>query len=138
MQKQEHLFVGRGASDVEICHAEALLALRIPEDYRWFLTEFGWGGAGSWELFGLGVDVPSFLDLVKITQSERSDMRPRLQRHLLPIMNDGGGNLYCLDTSMDAPSVVFWDHTQNEDQTPEIEATDFLTWLGELVGGFGK
>lgn len=82
--------VGKGASEAEIAVAEKTLGVPIQGDYRRFLLEFGWGGAESLELFGLGADVPRHLDLVEITLSERTEMHPRLPHHLLPLMNNGG------------------------------------------------
>ncbi len=105
--------------------------------YRQFLRRFGWGGVEDIELFGLGADVPSFLHLVVMTESERSEMSPALPTHLIPVMNDGGGNLYCLDSRGAAePPVVFWDHTAGEDQQPQQVAADFVAWLSEELGRF--
>jgi hypothetical protein len=92
------------------------------------------GGVGSFELFGLGSDVPSYLDLVAVTESERTEMRPALPAYLIPLMNDGGGNLYCLDSRReDEPAVIFWDHTAGEGQEPEAVAPDFISWLAERM-----
>src|SRR5882757_10057180 len=90
--------IGHGVVESEIVRAESRLQIRINGEYRTFLQTYGWGGVGSVEVFGLGSDVPQFLDLVRVTESERTEMHPRLAPHLLPVMNDGGGNLYCLDT----------------------------------------
>lgn len=124
---------GQGASEDEIVDAELQIGLCIHGDYRWFLREFGWGGVNTIEIYGLGQDVPAFLNLVTITLSERSEMIPRLRRTLLPIMNDGGGNLYCLDVDSVGPQVVFWDHEAGEDQIPSIVAGDFTSWLREKI-----
>jgi len=49
-------------------------------------------------------------------------------------MNDGGGNLYCVDTkSGTEPVVVFWDHNLDSDQEPEREAESFEEWLYEKL-----
>lgn len=93
------LEVGKGAPTAAIEAAEKALGIFIRGDYRRFLEHFGWGGVGGIEVYGLGDDVPRHLSLVNITRSERSEMFPRLRPELLPIMNDGAGNLYCLDTT---------------------------------------
>lgn len=124
---------GQGASEAEIAQAESALNLPIRGDYREFLRTFGWGGVGSHELYGLGQDVPEHLNLIAITQSERTEMLPRLNAHLLPIMNDGAGNLYCIDAAADCAPIVFWDHTLTADQIPERRASGFATWLGEIM-----
>lgn len=121
---------GRGATEQEIRDAESQLGLKIAGDYREFLRDFGWGGVQHLELYGLGGDVPYHLDLVEITTSERSETEVRLQNHLIPIMNDGGGNLYCLNIGEDEePKIVFWDHTGSSDQVLEIEGESFSAWL---------
>lgn len=122
---------GVGATEAQIREAEQLLGIPIAGGYRSFLSQFGWGGVEHLELYGLGVDTPDHLRLVRVTQSERSEMVPRLREQLLPVMNDGAGNLYCVDTSTTAaePPVVFWDHARDGGQRVEIEARDFASWL---------
>lgn len=129
--------VGLGATPDDIARAERQLGSRLPEGYRCFLREFGWGGVGHWELFGLGPDVPFHLDLVRTTLSERSDVTtPRMPAHLVAVMNDGSGSHYCLDvdrmTGGEAP-VVHWDHAQDESQEPMTVADDFASWLWERL-----
>jgi hypothetical protein len=126
--------LGEGATEEEIVSAEKALGIRIAGGYRQFLKQFGWGGVGHLELYGLGADVPAHLNLVIITRSERVEMQPALPHHLVPIMNDGGGNLYCIDThTMDEPTIVFWDHAAGTDQEPHVQAVDFSFWLNEQL-----
>ncbi len=87
------LTVGKGATEFEIQEAQRALDLLIQGDYRNFLLDFGWGGAGDFELYGLGSDVPPHLNLIAITHSERTEMRPPLRHELIPVMNDGGESL---------------------------------------------
>jgi len=108
----------------------------LPESYRRFLRDFGWVSIDGDEIFGLGADVPSHLDLVRITQSERTQFRPYLPPHLAPLLNDGAGNHYCLDTRRSSGKgrpVVFWNHEHElaEQQDPADETDDFVTWLSE-------
>lgn len=124
---------GTGAKEEDILHAERALGVQLKGEYRQFLRAFGWGGVGSFELYGLGDDVPNYLDLVTITRSERYQMRPRLPLHLIPIMNDGGGNLFCLDVRRDEPPIVLWDHERGEGQEAEQEASSFVEWLNSLL-----
>ena len=128
---------GSGNAPVEIENAEQVLGIRVAGSYRDFLRRFGWIGIGPTEIYGLGRDVPPYLDLVKMTLSERSEMSPTLAHRLLPFFNDGFGNLYCLDTS-NAPegenAVVFWNHELDTGQTPEFVSQSFAEWLaGELI-----
>lgn len=131
--QRETLTVGKGASELEVQEAQKALGLLIHGDYRSFLLDFGWGGVEGLELYGLGSDVPQFLNLITITHSERTEMHPPLRQELIPIMNDGGGNLYCLDTASVGPQVVLWDHEGGDAQIPTVEANDFSSWLAEFI-----
>jgi hypothetical protein len=133
MTKNELLTAGKGATELEIQEAQQRLGLLIQGDYRKFLLDFGWGGVGHLELYGLGADVPPFLNLITITHSERTEMSPPLKQELIPVMNDGGGNLYCLDSTSVGPRVVFWNHEGGSAQIPAVEAEDFSSWFAELM-----
>ena len=124
--------LGSGVSEAEIADAENELELRIEGSYRQFLKQFGWGGVEHLELYGIGG--PAHLDLVRVTRSERSEMVPPLPAYLLPVMNDGGGNLFCLDTTIAGePPIVFWDHTGGADQVVDVEGDSFSSWLWEQL-----
>ena len=122
--------LGAGATESEIVAAETALGLPIRGGYRQFLRRFGWGGVEDFELVGLGSDVPPSLGLIRTAVSERSLFEPHVPLHLLPIMNNGGGSYYCLDTAIHPePAVVFWDHEGGEAQSPEVVFGDFVSWL---------
>lgn len=127
---------GQGASDDEIRDAEKKLGLTISGGFRQFLRRLGWAGAGSIEIYGLGSDVPRYLNLVEITLSERNEMRPKLRPEFLPVMNDGGGNLYCLSTNRkengESP-IVFWDHSLPANQEPEFISISFAEWFSSKL-----
>jgi hypothetical protein len=126
--------LGRGVTDAEINIASFELGVELNGGYRLFLKRFGWAGIGSIELFGLGTDVPPYLNLTAMTRSEREDTHTALPTHLVPLMNDGGGNFYCLDTRVPEESpVVFWDHTAGARQEPRVVAADFTHWLTTRV-----
>jgi cell wall assembly regulator SMI1 len=127
---------GRGATAEQIMEAEQTLKVAFPESYRAFLRDFGWGGVGHIEIFGLGDDVPAYLDLISVTRSERTEMRPQMPTFLIPIMNDGAGNHYCLDTRQFFErecAVVFWDHELGEYQQIERVASTFEEWLQAML-----
>lgn len=120
--------LGKGASAGQIARAEAELDVEIRGGYRAFLERFGWAELGSSEIFGLGDQ--AHLNLVEITLSERTRMRPRMPVRLLPFCNDGAGNHDCLDLSAGGePPVVFWAHELGQDQEPTVEAESFAAWL---------
>ncbi len=127
---------GRGASEKEIAVAEAALSVTFPHSYSEFLHRYGWATFAHEEIYGLGTNVPPYLELVKNTVVERNAMRPSLPLHLIPIMNDGSGNHYCLDSAQihdnECP-VVLWDHDLDEAQFPEPVSPSFEAWLLGLL-----
>jgi cell wall assembly regulator SMI1 len=125
---------GRGATSQEIKLAEEQLGVEFSGGYKAFLGQFGWASLEGLEIYGLGDDVPAYLDLRKVTLSERAQMRPRLPSRLLPLMNDGAGNHYCLDAESGEQGecvVVFWNHNLGESQDPEYVAPNLEAWLSE-------
>jgi cell wall assembly regulator SMI1 len=123
---------GNGASQLDITHAEAKLDVIIRGHYREFLLTYGWIRLGTIEVFGLGNDTPKHLSLIEITETERHEMYPPLERFLIPVLNDGSGNLFCINTAYGneaEPPVVFWDHELGTDQSLEPVAASFGEWL---------
>jgi hypothetical protein len=130
-----HQALGKGATDDEIDAVSLTLGVPIRGGYRMFLRRFGYGGVADFELFGVGHGVPTCLDLVKLTQEERTLYEPNIPHHLLPLRNNGGGDHACLDTraSPEEPPVVWWWHEDGPDQVPQFEAPDFVSWLSSMV-----
>ena len=127
---------GRGATLQEIELAEQQLGVEFPPSYKAFLEQFGWASLEGLELYGLGEEVSAYLDLVKVTLSERTEMRTRLPSRLLALMNDGAGNHYGygLDVGLHEQGeypVVFWDHNLGESQDPVYVAPNLEAWLLE-------
>ena len=132
---------GLGATTRQIAQAESSLGICFPESYRRFLQWFGWARFSHEQLYGLGNDVPAALELLRNTLAERKDMVPRLPHWLIPVMNDGAGNHYCLNTRQmrdnECP-MVFWDHELGKDQQPQPTAVSFDRWLIELLDSLDK
>lgn len=127
---------GAGASSDEIRRAENLLQVKFPTSYRLFLENWGWMAIEHLEFYGLGSDVPHHLNLIRITMSERKEAVPALNSKLVPLLNDGAGNLYCLNTRRlndDECSIVFWDHEGGPDQQAEEVAPSFVEWLDRTI-----
>ena len=128
---------GWGAKPQQIELAEQQLGVEFPPSYKAFLEQFGWASLEGLELYGLGEEVSAYLDLVKVTLSERTEMRPRLPSRLLALMNDGAANHYGLDVGLheqgEYPVVfwVFWDHNLGESQDPVYVAPNLEGWLLE-------
>jgi hypothetical protein len=127
--------IGAGVGEHEIEEASRRLKVPFCGGYRRFLQRFGWVSIADFDIFGLGDGIPRYLDLIVITESERTEMEPSLPQHLLPIMNNGGGDLVCLDTSVSSgePPVVVWWHEDGPNQVPEPTAADFLSWLSAML-----
>lgn len=129
----EGISFGSGVSDVEIETASRELGVPIKGSYRAFLRTFGWASLPYTEVYGLGEGMPyAGLELVRVTKQERTEAYPLTPHHLLPVENDGSGDLYCLDTRVSVdPPVVFWGHERGDHQVPEVVAGDFSTYLWE-------
>jgi hypothetical protein len=129
---------GIGATDQEIINAERTLDVHLPHSYKAFLSRFGWVRVHCDPVFGVGRSVPTEYGLVETTLSERYEAHPHIPHHLVPIMNDGAGNNYCLDTSHfhdDECPIVFWDHEHEDgpDQTPQQVSASFDRWLIDRI-----
>ena len=123
---------GSGASEEAIHSVEAKLGVKIAGSYRLFLSRYGWADIGSNEIYGLGDDVPLHLELVSNTFWERNEAFRRLPAHMVPVYNDGLGNLYVLNTDQvinDENPLCFWDHESLPDQPAEYIAASFAAWF---------
>jgi hypothetical protein len=116
---------GEGASPAEITEGETRLSLTFPGDYRRFLQDFGWLAVGSKEIAGLGTDAPAWLNVVATYRTEHHESHAKMPANLLPIMNDGGGDLYCLDCDDPEGRVSVWGHTTGLDAL----GVSFVDWL---------
>lgn len=132
---------GSGATEDQLRATEDSLRLVIPSSYKEFLRRYGWAESSTEHVYGVGGDVPIHLDLVRNTHTERSEAHPLLPPFLLPVMNDGAGNHYCLDTrapsDQEAP-VVLWNHELGADQTLESLYDSFHFWLSDLLDRIGS
>ena len=128
--------VGIGASSLDIDQAQFALGVTFSASYVQFLKFYGWAKLKYDYVYGLGEGIPDYLNVVKTTILEREAAEPALPRFLVPIMNDGSGNHYCLDSRQSnngEMTVVFWDHESpdGKSQVPEIVSPSFDGWLVE-------
>lgn len=124
---------GRGVSREIIAEAQATLG-PFPNDYQEFLGEFGWLEFGPFEIYGLGLGKPDYLDVIRMTTLERSEPANPLPATWVCVMNDGAGNLVSFDTVSVTPHnkncpVMLWDHEFGEGDAPEELAPTFQQWL---------
>jgi len=123
-------------NDRDIHNAEEVLG-RLPDDYRYFLRQYGWLSVQHLEIFGLGSAVPAYLDVVRMTLAERSEPGSPIPGSYVCVMNDGAGNLFCFDTAESGAGagipIVLWDHEIGLDQEPEVRERSFEDWLTALL-----
>ena len=126
---------GAPATPAQIMSAERELRVSLPDDYKWFMLNYG---ATSWPdyIYGLGDGVPTSFTVTALTHRERTLVEPAILLPLVPFAGDGFGNHYCLNTSQlnyGICPVVFWDHDLDENQVPEVTHPSFLDWLDEFT-----
>jgi hypothetical protein len=124
---------GTGASAAMIKEAEERLGVTFPAVVTDYLQRFGWLAVGSEEFYGLGTDVPSHLSLVENAAWEREQSGCPVPHNLVPIYNDGFGNLACVDVGDPRGRVAFWDHDGGEDQQPDEVAVSLDVWLADQI-----
>jgi hypothetical protein len=122
---------GAGVSESEISRAERAVG-PFPEEYRLFLSRFGYLSLGSLEICGLGEGLPAYLDVVSMTLAERRDAVGFPSRGIA-IRNDGGGNLIYLDCFENHSPAKIWYH--DEPDGVEIVSPSFSAWVGEQLEG---
>lgn len=120
---------GNGVGLDDISRAEHSLRVTFPAELRHYLNRIGWMDVGGNIFYGLGPDLPmpSGMDLREMTRSEREDVEPPMQQHLIPILNNGGGDHWCVDTR--SGDVVRWNHELDDEQTPEFVDASLSGWM---------
>lgn len=130
--------LGTGASAATIREAEERLNVRFPTVLTDYLRRLGWLSVGSDEYYGLGTDVPKHLSLVENALWEREQSECPVPHNVIPIYNDGFGNLASVDVNNERGRVVFWDHDKGEDQEPDEVAGSLDVWLAEQIAGLDE
>jgi hypothetical protein len=128
----------RGASKDEIDRLAKTSKVKIPAGYRAFLMECGWARIGSDIIYGLGPDATKAESVKENLQWEWVLAEPQMPWPLIPVMNDGAGSHYCLDTGKAKDGtcpVVFWDHEhpRGQFQKPKLVSKSFELWILRLV-----
>jgi SMI1-KNR4 cell-wall len=122
---------GLAVSDIQIANAEYLLNIKFPADYFEYLKIFGWLEVDHYEFFGLGENIPKFLNLELIAPQEWET--GDLSKNLLPIWNNGGGDLYCIDLKLSDKKVSTISVFSNGDRQSEIVEIGFEKWLTKML-----
>lgn len=113
---------------------ETLLGVKFPPTYRRFVSEYGAGSFGAFEVYGVienraNSSVP---DGVWCTLIERQESN--LPQYLIAIQDAGDGGYLCLDLRVkdaedECPIVEFHPGFPLESQSDEVIAVDFGSWL---------
>jgi SMI1-KNR4 cell-wall len=135
LRSRADVTVGVGARDLEIENAERLLQVTFPDALCEYLRRFGSLEVGYHEMYGLGSGLPAYLQMVAMTISERTESGCPLPTELVPILNDGGGNLYCVDTRQpNSGRIVLWNHSKGTAQEPEPQSSSLPEWITRVLG----
>ena len=96
---------------------ETELGARLPDDFRWFLQEFGAGDFAFATIYS--ADPDSDLSLLR---NQSGGLKG-----LIAFSDDGTGNLFVFPVENDAchDRVLVWDH-----ESGEVRSTDHATFLG--------
>ena len=117
--------IGEPASLEFIKSTEDHMGVKFPTSYKEFLRAYGWAEIYGNYFFGVGLNIPSIFNLPKVSLDEHTIVQPVMPMHLIPVLNDGAGNHYCLDTShydgLNECKIAFWDHELNSDPSWPIE-----------------
>lgn len=97
-----------------------------------YLTKVGWISIRSDELYGLGRGLSRGYNLIENTEWERHESGNPIPAHLIPLLNDGFGNLYCINIRTE--KIVFWDHEKPPGhQRGTVVAESLHRFLTELA-----
>ncbi|WP_435009588.1 SMI1/KNR4 family protein [Tundrisphaera lichenicola] len=138
IEHTDHVQIGTGAAPSEIELAQQKLNVVFPDDYKDFLLKFGRAKLKYDHVHGIGYGVPDLANVVLNTIDERDDFEPLLPNHLIPVMNDGSGNHFCIDINKSRHGIspiVFWDHESRDGQSqiPELISPSFEKWFLETT-----
>lgn len=132
-----NFFVGSRTENL-IKVAEEKLGLKFPPTYRRFLIEYGAGGFGSSEIFGViheNFDTSSSPDVVWTTFQQRKYFS--FPKNLIVIYSVGDGEIFCLDigntNTGEIPVVTYQPGYLPEEQRKEVIAQDFGRFFLDLV-----
>jgi len=135
--RRSSTFVGP-VSEAQIAIAQDRLLVDFPKIYRQFLLEYGAGGVGFFEIYGITEQEDGsvgYPDVVQFTIEGRKKWG--LHHSLIPIFELGDGEVYCLDLrnpiNGEARIVGFTPGYSSPEQKLEVVAEDFGSLLLELV-----
>ena len=109
---EDMFFTGEISSDDIIEGAVTELGVNIPNDYKWFLKNYGQGGIGAVEILGISkINKPVFKD-------KTLEYRNHGLSDNLIVVENCDEWLYCID--VDTEKVVSWDRKNGAQKTDSI------------------
>lgn len=112
--------------------AQERLSVKFPETYRRFLLEYGAGGIGSFEIYGIiqeDFENHDYLHLDVVWHAHKERTASNLPNYLLPIFDLGDGELFCLDfrkkEEKEVKVVGFTPGYSSPEQSLDVVAEDF-------------
>jgi hypothetical protein len=128
---------GKGATEADLRELVSVWG-PLPVDFKQYLQEFGWLAFGAYELYGLGPDVPSHLNVVdRSRELWNGDGNYKLPSALLPLY-EGGGWFYCLSRLHHGQPVVCWSQEYDdlgEGQPYDETYSSWSRWIVDYVLG---
>lgn len=126
-------FVGP-RTEAMISKSEQSLSMTFPSDYRRFLSEFGAGSFGAFEIYGITPEQFPFEAVpngIWVTLCERIDSS--LPRDLVAVGSDGSGGLYCIRNGAGpvgkSPVVLFTPGMSSSQDVLQVIASDFAEYF---------
>ncbi|MDM5221315.1 SMI1/KNR4 family protein [Peribacillus sp. NJ11] len=119
-----------GVSDEKVKETEIKLKVPLPESYKWFLRNYGYGGIFGVEIIGYGLTGPAVVDATKGHQKYYDLIGG------LVVIEDIDEFAYCLDTNKmkdgECP-VIMWDNHEGYGRTLADNFLDYFIERLELV-----
>ncbi|USK79396.1 SMI1/KNR4 family protein [Peribacillus frigoritolerans] len=124
--RQDAYFTG-GVSDEKVQETEIKLQVPLPDSYKWFLRNYGYGGIFGVEIIGYGLAGPAVVDATKDYQKYYKLIDG------IVVIENVDEFAYCLDTNKmqngECP-VILWDNQEGYGFTA---ADNFLDYLIESL-----
>lgn len=112
-----------GVSEDKVKETEQKLLVSLPESYKWFLRNYGYGGLFGVEIIGYGFTGPAVVDATKGHQKYYDLING------LVVIEDIDEFAYCLDTNKmkdgECP-VIMWDNQEGYGRTLAVNFLDYL------------
>lgn len=108
--------------------------LRLPNDYKWFVSMHDGLSLMGDDVYGFSGDE----NILTAYDFEHFCVQYPMPEYLVPFSPDGRGNFYCFDTrfhSNESCLIVFWtsNYEYTEDDQPEITNRSFTDWIDEVL-----